>query len=264
MNNSIYYKAEGYSTALKKLMGRNSAGASFIKGYLRHATQKTPLITVDNVKDAEDFKQTLEEAGKDTEFEYIAPSNYQDHKNVNTIYFPGPGIGTLAYQRSFFGAEAWSLCGITHTTSSGTAMDQICEHITAPVQPWDAIICTSTAVKKHVENLYSYYQDHLASRLGITKLVHPQLPVIPLGINSDEFVFDDQDRASARSKLGIKDDDVVFIYMGRLSFHAKAHPLIMYEALQEAFNITERKIHLIEWWLVSKRLYRSRISNGRT
>jgi hypothetical protein len=62
------------------------------------------------------------------------------------VYHPGPGIGEHAWQRAVNGGHAaWSLCGITHTTSSAGAMDALAQLITAPVQPRDAVICTSTA-----------------------------------------------------------------------------------------------------------------------
>ncbi len=82
-------------------------------------------------------------------------------------------------------------------------MDAIAALITAPVQPWDALICTSTAVKDHVHRLLQALVDHLHRRLGITRVVLPALPVIPLGIHTQDFVFSEADRAHARQVLGV-------------------------------------------------------------
>ena len=50
----------------------------------------------------------------------------------------------------------------------------------------------------------------------------------------------------ARKRLNIKPDDVVILFVGRLSFHGKAHPLIMYQALERAAAATDRQVILIE------------------
>jgi glycosyltransferase involved in cell wall biosynthesis len=137
-----------------------------------------------------------------------------------------------AFNRSLIGNGAFSLSGITHTTASAGVMDSLCDLITAPVQPWDAVICTSNAVKTNVETLLQGQVDYLRDRLGISKLTLPKFPVIPLGIHTADFSVTDEARRVAREALGISDKDVVVLFLGRLSFHAKAHPLAMYQALQ--------------------------------
>jgi glycosyltransferase involved in cell wall biosynthesis len=138
------------------------------------------------------------------------------------------------------------LCGITHTTSSAGAMDALTALITAPVQPWDAVICTSNAVKNNVERLLQAQVDYLSDRLGIRKLVLPRLPVIPLGIHSKDFVYPETIKRQARAALGAGPETIVLLFMGRLSFHAKAHPLAMYQALQTAVRVTGKDVVLLE------------------
>ncbi|MFM8823126.1 MAG: glycosyltransferase family 4 protein, partial [Limnohabitans sp.] len=144
---------------------------------------------------------------------------------------------------------AWSLCGITHTPSSSGAMDALAELITAPVQSWDAVICTSTAVKDNVQRLLQAQVNYLQERLGVSKLVLPLLPVIPLGIHTQDFVYSQDQKAKARQSLGADANTLVVLFMGRLSFHAKAHPLAMYQAMQTAAQQvaqTGQKIMLVE------------------
>jgi glycosyltransferase involved in cell wall biosynthesis len=179
-------------------------------------------------------------------------------KDIGTVYYPGPGIGEHAFHRALAGGmgasarnphTAWSLCGITHTTSSAGAMDALTELITAPVQPWDAVICTSTAVKDNVQRLLQAQVHYLQGRLGISKIVLPLLPVIPLGIHTQDFEFTDAQKAKARQALGVDQNTLVVLYLGRLSFHAKAHPLAMYQALQKAATAVAKsgqKIVLVE------------------
>ena len=127
-------------------------------------------------------------------------------------------------------------------------MDALADLITAPVQPWDAVICTSTAVKNNAERLLQAQVDYLKGRLGITKLVLPQLPVIPLGIHTQDFAFNNDQKAAARKLLGVDEHTLVVLFMGRLSFHAKAHPLAMYQALEKAAaTLPEgKKVALVE------------------
>ena len=128
-------------------------------------------------------------------------------------------------------------------------MDALAELITAPVQSWDAVICTSTAVKDNVQRLLQAQVNYLQERLGVSKLVLPLLPVIPLGIHTQDFVYSQDQKAKARQSLGADANTLVVLFMGRLSFHAKAHPLAMYQALQTAAQQvaqTGQKIMLVE------------------
>ena len=88
--------------------------------------------------------------------------------------------------------------------------------------------------------------DALRERLGITKIVLPQLPVIPLGVHCTDFKYSEKQRAKAREQVGADDNTLVVLYMGRLAFHAKAHPLAMYQALEAAATVTKKKVILVE------------------
>ena len=125
-------------------------------------------------------------------------------------------------------------------------MDALASLITSPTQPWDAVICTSTAVKNNVERLLQAQVDYLKDRLGIQKLVLPKLPVIPLGIHTLDFAYTAEQKARARNHLGVDQHTLVVLFMGRLSFHAKAHPLAMYQALEAAALQTGKKVVLVE------------------
>jgi hypothetical protein len=81
----------------------------------------------------------------------------------------------------------------------------------------------------------------------------PLLPVIPLGVHCDNFVIASEEREAARAALGIAADEVVALFVGRLSAHAKAHPHAMYVGLQAAAQSTGRKLVLIQCgWFASE------------
>lgn len=246
MTASIYYHPEAYTTSGPKLMGRNAAGESFLRGFLLHSQAHEFWVQVQKPEHARHFAQTVQAFGRAEPVKAVDKNSLAALSQAGTVYYPGPGIGELAFHRAAHGHGAWSLCGITHTTSSAGAMDVLAELITAPVQPWDAVICTSTAVKDNVTRLLRAQVDYLKDRLGITRLVLPQFPVIPLGIHTQDFAFSTDQRASARASLGADEHTLVILFMGRLSFHAKAHPLAMYQALEAAAQATGKLVVLVE------------------
>lgn len=246
MTSCIYYHPEAYTTSGPKLMGRNAAGESFLRGFLSYSKAEEFWIQVQQADHAEHFVQQAQLRGRSEPVRIVDKSNLAALSKAGVVYYPAPGIGEQAFHRSAFGHGAWSICGITHTTSSASSMDSITELLTAPIQPWDAIICTSKAVKDNVNRLVQAQADYLKHRLGISKLVLPQVPVIPLGIHTDDFAYNDTQQLEARNSLGIEEDTLAVLYMGRLSFHAKAHPLAMYQALEQAAQLTGKSVVLIE------------------
>ena len=54
------------------------------------------------------------------------------------------------------------------------------------------------------------------------------------------------EQRSCRHRLGASEDAIVVLYVGRLSFHAKAHPLAMYQALENAARATQKDVVLVE------------------
>ncbi len=243
---AIFYCPEAYTISGPKLMGRNAAGESFLRGFLTHSTASEFWAQVQKIEHAQYFAQTVQAFGRSEPVRAIDKNSVGALAQAGLLYYPGPGISGHTWQRAAFGHGSWSLCGITHTTSSAGAMDALAELITAPVQPWDAVICTSSAVKNNVERVLQAQVDYLKDRLGITKLVLPQLPVIPLGIHTQDFSFTEAQKAQARAALGVDEHTLVVLFMGRLSFHAKAHPLAMYQALEAAAKATGKNVVLVE------------------
>ena len=251
MNSVIYYHPEAYTTRGPKLMGRNAAGESFLRGYLSYSQATAFWAQVQKPEHGQHFAAQVKAQGRTESVHAVTAHNLSALSQAGLVYHPGPGIGQHAFHRSVAAGShaAWSLCGITHTTSSAGAMDAISDLITAPVQAWDAVICTSTAVKDNVSKLLQAQVNMLQERLGISKLVLPMLPVIPLGIHTQDFLFTSAQKNAARLKLNANDNTLVVLFMGRLSFHAKAHPLAMYQALQMAaqqLKAAGKKIKLVE------------------
>ena len=258
MSAAIYYHPEAYTTSGPKLMGRNAAGESFMRGFLQHSRAERFAVQVMERAHAQSFADVAWSLDRKEPVTVVDKSTLGSLRAHGVVYHPGPGLADHARQRSFWGHEAWSLCGITHTTSSARAMDSVTQLVTAPVHPWDALICTSSAVKKNVEFLLEREADYLRDRLGASRFVLPKLPIIPLGIHTEDFVFGASERLAARRALSIADDTLVVMFMGRLSFHAKSHPLPMYLALEEAARRSGKSVTLIECgWHVNESIQRA-------
>ena len=115
-----------------------------------------------------------------------------------------------------------------------------------PAMEWDALVCTSPSVKSSIMKIVDYQEEFLKNKFQAKKFPRPQLPIIPLGIHSRDFNFSLSQRDNARKEMGINEDDVVLIFVGRLSFHAKAHPFAMYKALDDDIVRSEMLRHGVQ------------------
>jgi glycosyltransferase involved in cell wall biosynthesis len=117
--------------------------------------------------------------------------------------------------------------------------------LTSPVQPWDAVICTSPSVRDAVAAMFEGWGEHLAERTGGGPPPMPQLPIVPLGVDAGAFAAladRPEARARRRAALGVGEADILALWVGRLSFFEKAFPQPMFRALQRAAKETGAKI----------------------
>ncbi|MBJ7551506.1 glycosyltransferase family 4 protein [Marinomonas ostreistagni] len=243
---TIYFHQEAYSTSGPKLMGRNAAGESFLRAVFQYASAEEIWAYVDQSHQAKSFFAEGQRLAPHKQYRALTTDRFGLLERAGMLYLPGPNLSASAWQRNVLGANLWSLVGITHTVCTKGAMDEITELISSPVQPWDALICTSHSVKKNVLNILQSQMQFFSERFGAKQFPLPQLPVIPLGIHCQDFNFSDQVVVNSRSILGLDKNDVAVLFVGRLSFHSKAHPLAMYQALELAQQTTAKNIVLLE------------------
>jgi glycosyltransferase involved in cell wall biosynthesis len=241
---AIYFHPDGYVTAREDLKGRHVAGESFLIGFLRHSGQKELVCCAEDRDCGAGFFALAACHAPGRPVRLIGHDALAELAGPGCLFVPGANIEQFAWERRRVGQRAYSLCGVTHTTAEYPPLYGAL--LTAPVQPWDALICTSEAARSTIEAILLPYADYLRHRLGATRLPMPRLPVIPLGIDTASFRTDRTAREAERSRLGIGSDDVAVLYLGRLSSHAKAHPIPMYLALQKAAERTRRRIVLIQ------------------
>lgn len=247
-NASIYFAPDGYDTTGARLMGRHAAGESFLRGFLRHADVETfhffnasPQATVD----LEALITRIEPPTRP--LTWVDRRARQQLIDPGCLYFPSPAIAAEAWHRRPFNSRRYSLTGITHTTATHRSMDAIADLLTAPIEPWDAVICTSQSVRASVQTELDAVRADLTERLGATRLGQPQLATIPLGVNLDDFATDPEARRAWRERLDIPQDAIVALYVGRFSATAKMNPVLMAMVLEAAAQATGRDIY----WIVS-------------
>jgi glycosyltransferase involved in cell wall biosynthesis len=245
-NAALQYHPEGFETAGPKPMGRQAAGQGLLRGFVAHADVDAHVGYGAAESLAKPFASAVGAAGGTLPVAWATAMTPEPLFRTGALHLAGPGLPEAAWARRGLGQARYSLTGVTHTVASDRAMSSIVGMLAAPVQSWDALICTSRSVRAMVDVLLEDQAAYLRARFGENAVItRPQLPIIPLGVRVQDFGPDEALRARFRARLQIADTDVLVLMAGRLSFHAKAHPHPMYMALQRAAETTGVRSHLL-------------------
>lgn len=229
---AIYYAGDAYSTA-NKIMGRQSAGKAFMRGVARTWPSASLHGLGQGTAAAKAMLGQLRGDGFAGELKWIEIPHWAALAEVGALYYPSPAAKDFAFSRNSHNPAAFSFMGVTFTLSSNGAMDQVAELILPPFKPWDAMICISQAALEFSTRLQDEMKAWWSAQTGATRFNTPQLPVIPLGVDCPAFAPQSGQRETARNTLEIGAAEVAFLFSGRLSFHAKANPAPMYQALEQ-------------------------------
>ncbi len=231
---ALYYVPEGYSLGATHVMGRQAAGAAFLRAVAAQGPARLYAYTPRR-SFAQHLAAEMRRLGAEgTTVEWLPIHAHGRLAEAGVLFAPDPNIADFAWRRARRNPFAYSLCGVTHTTMSKISMELLASMTLSPLEHWDAIICTSRAVHHSVDQLLRVQADFLRQRFDARRMPMPLLPIIPLGVHSGDFIFADGEREAARRALGIDEDEIVLLYVGRLSFHAKAHHVPMLLAAEEA------------------------------
>jgi len=247
---AILYERNAYDTSGPSLVGLQAANRQFLDALVRDERLDELGCYTAEQKDFETFCTMVNPAkpGKKT----ISRIPYGDHAGLSragVLHRYDPIITPHLWHRRSVDQRLYSVTGIIHSISSRPIMEAIGGLVVAPFQPWDALICTSRSGHKAVTTILSNWADYLAQRFNARPNLSIKLPIIPLGLDCEAF---DAGTATAdirlknRAQLGIGDEDVAVLFVGRLSFKRKCHPVPMYLALQRAQNATGARVHFIQ------------------
>lgn len=232
-NAAIWYATDGYDPEAKGVNGRRVAGASFLKGFVNHADVDEFVALSERAKGVQAFHEKITALGASKPVRGAAFFNARKIAPLETVYYPAPNYASELWRRQSLGASAFSICGITHTTATTAVMQGQMDLRSAPQQEWDAVICTSRAVHASQVAQLDMIDAYLAERFGKAP-PRPQMPVIPLGLTSEDYAHDSTARARLRRRMGWKKDDIVISTLSRLTPYGKFDPFPLFLALEAA------------------------------
>jgi glycosyltransferase involved in cell wall biosynthesis len=236
------------------LMGRRVAGRGFLEALLAHSRIRELVGVVSDAASGRSFEEMVRthpafrSGGKRGRVVPQARFHQQflPQPPAPVLFMSQPVDARFAWARHHRGPGSFALTGLTHTICSTTVVGMLCQLVTAPFEPYDVLICTSQAARAMVERLTDNYAEHLRELHGGQPRRRARLEVIPLGVDVDRYrPPTPAERRARRQAIGIPDDEVVFLFVGRLSFHAKASPFPAYRALAEAVKRTSARAHLV-------------------
>ena len=168
---------------------------------------------------------------------------------AGTLLRGQPYLSDLAWMRRRDASDrTYSLVGLIHSIAPPGVRELIAASAMAPIHPWDALICTSPSVQVAMAAMFDDWGQHLVERMGGRPPPRPDLPLIPLGVHGDDLAAqaDRPDaRSRTRSRFGVGDEDILVLWVGRLSYFEKAYPQPMFKALQEAAVATGANLTFI-------------------
>ena len=223
-------------------MGRRVAGGSFARGLCATLKTSETLTVFCGKGDAAPALQKLLvpvlQAGAQVRLQPTLDPTVLT--NSGCLHLPDPGLHHWCWLRSGCSSRSFSFTGVTHTLCSYGVMQGLEQLVSAPLEPWDALVCTSRSAQQVVQAAMACMQERLERRfeIALPALKGPQLPVIPLGIDPSAFDWRgrfsnrQEQRDQARKQLQLSNSARVVLFLGRLSFHSKAHPLPLYRSLE--------------------------------
>jgi glycosyltransferase involved in cell wall biosynthesis len=261
---ALYFDPDGYTEspgrgltvegAPRGIMGRQVAGHEFLDAYLTHGRWDTLTAVVRSRQRADPLVAVCQSRAPGTEggrrlrivpeAEFLTSFATPDVP-ANLLYFPCPPDVRFAWARQAIGSR-YALCGVTHSLPSVAVVEALGHLIVAPFESFDALICTSRAAADMVRAVTGSYADYLRDRFGGDPRLRPRLAVIPLGVNTNRFrPATPHERAAGRARLGVADDEVLVLCVGRLSHHAKAQPYPLFRAAEQAARRTGNRVRLV-------------------
>lgn len=245
---AIYFEPDGYDLNQTWLMGRQVAGNGFLRAYVSARGPGPVRCYTAQLRSAQAFARMVKGMDSSAECGWVKATKLDAIGQFGgVLYLPHASLPGSASARLRVGVARYSICGVTHTTATPRTLQTIADLLTAPVAPWDALICTSAAVAETVRRVHEAEAEALRWRLGgDVRIATPQLPIIPLGVHCSDYEFKDGEREAAREALGLAPEDVVALFVGRLTVTGKHHPFAMYRALQAAAERSGRRLVLVQ------------------
>lgn len=249
MTVAIHYTSINLPGTVKEIFGLQVAISAWIKAYFRYGNQEKFHFLVGEDKDLNEVKQMADEAGLDPKRLVALDRRYarENFGEFSTIFRPDPHVQNILWQRQQVPGVGFNFCGLAHAIGGLETGELLERYCLSPSENSDAIVCPSRAVQTAIRSFWDVYGDYLKQRFGTAFKCPMQLPIIPLGVDIAKYeaLSTADKRAEQRQKLGLGEDDIVLLWVGRLSHAIKAHPLAMFQAAERAAIETGKNVHLV-------------------
>lgn len=134
------------------------------------------------------------------------------------LFSPTPYITSLIPLRSRERSSRWIASGIAHSLDGWDMPYLPLSFMHSDIDEADSLICSTESGKRVLENLFAFAEGQRregASPEPYSGSQRPSLPVLPLGIDCQDYR--PQDKGSIRRRLGISIERVIILYVGRIS-----------------------------------------------
>ena len=253
---ALDFRDENLDVTKDQRVERRLARDAFLKALCRYDPGDTLAAWGQGSKQLQRLQDLLQQmtdhhGGKIRRVKWIPYGDVGKLSRSGSVFRGDPLLERLAWMRRRVGPAAFSISGVTHALCDLEVQSGIADYLMAPLESWDALVCTSQAARRVVLSVCEAMAAYSAERLATSAALRPtlQLPVIPLGVHCDECdtttVNMQALRHQVRAQMEIAASDVCVLFVGRLSQFAKANPRPMYRALQAAAQRTKRKVHLM-------------------
>jgi glycosyltransferase involved in cell wall biosynthesis len=232
----------------KNVFGKDVANHSLFRSLLLYGgLEQLDILNPNAVKPEQILASFIGNQTTHTKIRSYSLLDASAAKASGTLMRGTADIINLAWDRRAQGtALDYSLIGLIHTIAPHSIREYIAQTLVAPVMPWDALICTSPSIQTAMKNMFDEWRDYLGARFSGGATSAPLLPLIPLGVEASDFpsaMQNQQGRASLRAELCVGSEDMLVLWVGRLSFFEKAFPQPMMLALEAAAKLSGKRVH---------------------
>ncbi len=241
------------------ILGRGVANAGFLRAFLKADPFASYSFFLANSKQADRLEEALH-----NEFSALAQRGALHFKTFNDLpdclqqnryhcFHLSDWVShftALARLRNYLAAEIFPITGVTHSLSYARYAPVFLSHLWPGVTGRDAVIATSRTGVGVLKAAFKCARENY--HLSVQEFKAPELVRIPLGVEDNpDLAPDSSSRRESRKMLGLGEDTVMLLVMGRISHYSKMDILPLLRALHRlkngGFDLAGVRVCLAGW-----------------
>ncbi|MGQ9748170.1 glycosyltransferase family 4 protein [Desulfosoma sp.] len=206
-------------------MGMPVANKQFLEALLQYGECSSYRFFVEDTAASERLFQYFQKyhADKPVDVQPAASLPFALQKRRADVFHNGDFTYSMPYliewRNGLEAGRRFPVTGVTHSLDTVSLYAKFIHLLLARPKPYDAIVCTSRCAVQMLEQAFQEIRTRFREHFSATLPEPPRLVHIPLGI--PERIQPFPSRKAARETLGIPQDPVVVLSLGRLSPRAK-------------------------------------------